>query len=429
LRERIEGRDGSSPSTNGEAWSDPTAPLAADRDWRGPASAAQTIRVTGTAFTARIRLDGAASAALPLKKLRKACSGALRTALGDSYEVERLEVGQGEVIVEVTANSRYRRASRLLSMRSQLPWPVSVDSAVEEMRRAVRKAAKPSDCRVEASWRLGRDVWAEEVELGDEASAAHLQDRRRELTAHIVRLEFTRLAAGVIALVVALLGVFVAIVFEAAAGLYVGVYGLLALLVALAVSGRLKAARSQSDELNERIELGDLLDDEERRAFRLFRLHNLDLRRYYDLVLSQRRLVFGLGAVCVLVGAGIALVALLLIGNESADGDARLLIAGVAAVGAILSNFVAVVYLRMFRDTVNSMNIFHTRLVATHHLLFGNLLSARIQERVRRDETLAAMASSIAHADRAAPDGAMGSSGSPAVDGRKASAPPATGDG
>ena len=80
-----------------------------------------------------------------------------------------------------------------------------------------------------------------------------------------------------------------------------------------------------------------------------------------------------------------AITTLILLGEGGADQQ-EILISGVGAVGAILANFVAVIYLRMFRDIVGSMNTFHNRLVATHHLLFGNLLAARIDDRAKRDE-------------------------------------------
>jgi hypothetical protein len=50
----------------------------------------------------------------------------------------------------------------------------------------------------------------------------------------------------------------------------------------------------------------------------------------------------------------------------------------IGAVGAILTNFVAAIYLRMNAATSENLAAFHSRLVETHELMLGNLLASRI---------------------------------------------------
>ncbi|HEV2108778.1 MAG TPA: hypothetical protein VGR16_10990, partial [Thermomicrobiales bacterium] len=57
---------------------------------------------------------------------------------------------------------------------------------------------------------------------------------------------------------------------------------------------------------------------------------------------------------------------------------------------------IAVIFLRMFSETIQSMIDFHNRLVATHHVHFGNVLAAKITNEALRSETLSRMALALA---------------------------------
>ena len=74
----------------------------------------------------------------------------------------------------------------------------------------------------------------------------------------------------------------------------------------------------------------------------------------------------------------------------------KIVVAALGAVAGILANFVAIIFLRMFSATVESMTAFHVRLVGTHHLHFGNVLAARVTNPDLRDEVLADMARALA---------------------------------
>jgi hypothetical protein len=368
-------------------------------DWLDLAAAAQRVRVAGSAFILTLHLSGQVEIDTETReRLKKRVGKALTKTLSDDYGLESLKVTPDSIVIEVTAATTHRR-SRVFPVGSLPPWADEIDSAMEKMRREVRdvlRAKVNPELDVVAEWVPGRHVFAEEVSSTDSAPLAAVRESLRERTGMLTRLESVR---QMLMMGTALLGILAPILIVKSSEVILSAYAVIGLLYALALllvlHGRVVVIRAEVQEIKEGLELRGLLNDEERRAFRLYQLHNLDLKRYYDLALSQRRVIFGLGTFCIALGSGVAITALILLAEGGTTSQQKLLITGVGAVGAILANFVAVIYLRMFRDTVSSMNTFHNRLVSTHHLLFGNLLVARIGNRIKRDDALAQMASSI----------------------------------
>ena len=90
----------------------------------------------------------------------------------------------------------------------------------------------------------------------------------------------------------------------------------------------------------------------ETRAEKLLRLNDIQLRRYYNLNLSQNRWVFLLGIACIGMGAtiiGITMYIMLrLPTNEEAS---KVITAILGGVGAILTNFVGAIYLNMNKSS------------------------------------------------------------------------------
>ncbi|MBY9086169.1 hypothetical protein KIH86_18325, partial [Paenibacillus sp. HN-1] len=95
--------------------------------------------------------------------------------------------------------------------------------------------------------------------------------------------------------------------------------------------------------------------------------------------------------VSLLAGMIIVIVTITLIVNSS-ERDNNLIIALTGGTTGILTNFVGVVFLKMYSETVRSLNIFHNRLVTTHHLHFSNFLISKIYDRDLREQTWAKLA-------------------------------------
>ena len=78
------------------------------------------------------------------------------------------------------------------------------------------------------------------------------------------------------------------------------------------------------------------------------------------------------------------------------DLSEKIVSASLGAIGGILSNFIAVIYLKIHSETIKSLTEFHNRFVFTHHLHFGNFLAAKISEKTLREKTLSEIASALA---------------------------------
>jgi MFS family permease len=162
-------------------------------------------------------------------------------------------------------------------------------------------------------------------------------------------------------------------------------------------------------DLRDQQDLSGLMDEPlERRAQKLFQVHSHQLKRYYDQALRQRGVIFSIGLLCIAAGFGIVAAAFWFITHDTRDLSEQIVIGSLGAVGGILSNFIAVVYLRMFSETVKSIGGFHDRLVLTHHLHFANFLAAKVSDEALRDQTLAHMAEKMAILDLEHPGGEAG---------------------
>lgn len=172
-------------------------------------------------------------------------------------------------------------------------------------------------------------------------------------------------------------------------------YGLICALAPLARNTNVLEKELQNIE-NE-LEL-ETLDTESgpKRAEKLFKNHHLELKRYYDENLNQSRVLFRVGIVCIIVGFLVVAATVWLVwenlDNELAN---KLIIASLGAIGAILSNFIGVMYLKMHAETTKSLTQFHNRFVNTHHFHFGNFLISKIEDQARREKALANLALSI----------------------------------
>jgi hypothetical protein len=128
----------------------------------------------------------------------------------------------------------------------------------------------------------------------------------------------------------------------------------------------------------------------EQKAQKLFKLHQLELKKYYDQTLKQSKWIFLVGIFCLLLGFG-AIGGSLWLVHQAGQND-KTIVAILGGIGGILSNFIAVVYLKMHSETIKSLTEFHNRLVLTHYLHFGNFLLAKIDNQNLRDKSLAQVA-------------------------------------
>jgi hypothetical protein len=210
--------------------------------------------------------------------------------------------------------------------------------------------------------------------------------------------------------------------FVAVLALALAAVGLLAwsgrgsVLLALAALGILIAgalywfSTGETDERIRKLEIEiEIADDSEaeRDAYRLFQLHQIELNRYYNHTLRNSRVLMAAGLLCLAVGVGIVGGTIWWVTRAvpQTGGDAQAaatdwritaLVALLGAVGGILANYVAALYLKMHAAASQALNDFHNRLVSTHHLHVANFLAAKITKEETRELALKTMAEEIA---------------------------------
>jgi hypothetical protein len=263
---------------------------------------------------------------------------------------------------------------------------------------------------VKASWSQGDGLFDPSRMLSSDTPAPQLEAYLASLKQRGRRLARARnlsLFSGVLIL-------FVAVPFallEAgplAAG-YVGIYAALALVFVLQFNSQVADLDLEARDIANELDLRRIAtQDVESRAQKLFQSHSFELKRYYDQALQQGRTIYFVGFACLFLGFSIIGGSLWLVVESSDSGmSEQIIIGSLGAIGGILANYIAVVYLRMFSETIQATTGFHQRLVMTHHLHFGNFLVAKISDDDLREDALAAMAEGLSATGVPAPNGAV----------------------
>jgi len=162
---------------------------------------------------------------------------------------------------------------------------------------------------------------------------------------------------------------------------------------------------SQLRDIENEIDLAAIdLDSIEKRAEKLFKLHRYELDKYYTQNLRQGNQIFIMGFIFFIVGFIIVSGSIYIITYEGVDKDRSVFIAGLGAIGTILSNFIAAIYIKMFSETAKTSTQFHNRLVTTHNLMFSNFISSKISDKTLRENTYSSIAGNLAKLTRSTED-------------------------
>ncbi|MBG9819593.1 MULTISPECIES: hypothetical protein [Bacillus] len=130
----------------------------------------------------------------------------------------------------------------------------------------------------------------------------------------------------------------------------------------------------------------------------LFKQHDLQLKRYYDLNLRQNSFVFWVGICCIVLGfIFLGITMYLISSNILGDSQNKIIVAATGTLAGILSNFIGAIYLKMHTNSIKSLTQFHNRIVNTHHFYFSNFLISQISDEHKRQETLANLALNISN--------------------------------
>lgn len=184
------------------------------------------------------------------------------------------------------------------------------------------------------------------------------------------------------------------------------VYSVMFWLLLSSSRTRLRQIEVDIQEIDFRIDLQELeVNKHEIRAEKILRLNDFQLQRYYNLNISQNSWVFGLGVFCIILGMIVIGVALHIIINVAKTIQVQIITGVLGAIGAILTNYIAAIYLKMNTTAAENLTGFHTRLVETHQILLGSLLASRIDDDAKRWETLSQLSQKLMQKGKDQPTG------------------------
>jgi len=153
------------------------------------------------------------------------------------------------------------------------------------------------------------------------------------------------------------------------------------------------AIRSRKEQLNQYEDDLDLLEiaegDHTKRSEKLFRNHQRELKRYYDINLGHYRWIFPVGVMTVILGSAIIGGTIWVFRGAIKDSIAPILI---GAVSGVLVDFIGAVLIHMYTETVKSSIAFHSQLMKSNHALFANMLAFKIKDESKQDDTFAELA-------------------------------------
>jgi hypothetical protein len=173
-----------------------------------------------------------------------------------------------------------------------------------------------------------------------------------------------------------------------------GISSAWALMVFRARIGRIKEERQEIRFEEELLRSG--ASAEESRAEELLRMHQYQLRRYYDLNLNQNSWIFAVGILCIFLGVAVIAATFYCIAHSKGEPwQIKVILGLVGAIGSLMTNYIAAVYLRMNSAITGSLTTFHLSLAATHQLFLANLLVSRIAEPEARWKALAQLSLAI----------------------------------
>jgi hypothetical protein len=117
--------------------------------------------------------------------------------------------------------------------------------------------------------------------------------------------------------------------------------------------------------------------------------------------------MFWVGVLCIFFGAAILGGTIYAVFNlpESSDpkNQTKVILAVLGAIGSLLTNYVAAIYLKMHGAASRNLGQFHSRLVDTNHMYFSNVCASRIREDQLYEKTLSQIATNISESHRREP--------------------------
>jgi hypothetical protein len=166
-----------------------------------------------------------------------------------------------------------------------------------------------------------------------------------------------------------------------------------------AMAGAVNVRRAELDvkEVEDELDLRQMKSASlEQKAHKLLRIQQGQLSRYLEVILQQSRSIFAVGIGAMLVGVGVVVYTIWQTKNVPGDADPiqKAIVAIVGTIGAILTNYVAAIYLKMFSDIGGAVQKSVSSLSQSTNVNFANVLVAYMSPE-KRDEALKEIAVNI----------------------------------
>lgn len=176
---------------------------------------------------------------------------------------------------------------------------------------------------------------------------------------------------------------------------------LLLLAIFVTDTGSIKQAQANIDSLQEEIELYEIRSEEEKiLANKQFKIHQKELKRYYDLNISQIKFLSTLGIALIAFGIIIimmTIVAYILVesGAIQASIESNVWFFVISISSGILIDCIGAFFITMYTQNMKVAISLHSKLAGSNNLLLANLIVAKIEDKGLREQSLAAISKII----------------------------------
>jgi hypothetical protein len=124
-------------------------------------------------------------------------------------------------------------------------------------------------------------------------------------------------------------------------------------------------------------------------ADRMLRLQHAEIQRYTNQGLKTSAATFALGLLCILLGFAIVAASFVLVENKTKYGA---YVPFIGAIGGILTNFVALLFLRMNADSNKVFSELHRQVGTAYIVHLGAYIAAQIKDQGVQDKTYSELA-------------------------------------
>jgi hypothetical protein len=145
-------------------------------------------------------------------------------------------------------------------------------------------------------------------------------------------------------------------------------------------------------------EQDNTITNTELRSEKLFKNHQVELKKYYDQTLNHSSYIFYVGILCLVIGFGVIGYSIYKANNVSffnLNTNSQIISSILGAVSGILINYIGAIYLKMFSETIKSLTEIQKMLAMTHHLHFVNFITSKINTPETRENIFGEIAKTL----------------------------------